>query len=66
MDGGPPSNTIDSEMAADFTDEEEVDAEVFDDEVDPDSSIADKTVTLSIAEDGTKVEAQIPNTGGQL
>ncbi|KAF8216810.1 hypothetical protein K438DRAFT_1558643 [Mycena galopus ATCC 62051] len=61
MDGGPPSNIIDSEMAADFTDEEEVDAEVFDDEVDPDNSIADKTVTLSIAEDGTKVEAQTPD-----
>ncbi|KAJ7739810.1 ubiquitin-protein ligase [Mycena metata] len=59
--GGPPSNILDSEMAADFTDEEEVDAEVFDDDVDPDNSIADKTVTLSIAEDGSKVEAQTPD-----
>jgi E3 ubiquitin-protein ligase TRIP12 len=41
---------MDSEIAADFTDEEEVGAEVFDDDVDPDNSIADKTVTLSIAE----------------
>ncbi|KAJ7231897.1 hypothetical protein B0H12DRAFT_1262703 [Mycena haematopus] len=61
IEGGPPSNVIDSEMAADFTDEEEVDAEVFDDDVDPDNSIADKTVTLSIAEDGSKVEAQTPD-----
>ncbi|KAJ6514891.1 hypothetical protein C8R47DRAFT_1275714 [Mycena vitilis] len=61
VEGGPASNMIDSEMAAEFTDEEEVDAEVFDDEVDPDSSIADKTVTLSIAEDGSKVEAQTPD-----
>lgn len=51
---------VDSEMAADFTDDE-VDAEVFDDEVDPDNSVADKTVTLSIAEDGSKVEAQTPD-----
>jgi E3 ubiquitin-protein ligase TRIP12 len=50
VEGGPPSNIIDSEMAAEFTDEEEVDAEVFDDDVDPDNSISDKTVTLSIAE----------------
>ncbi|KAJ7656329.1 hypothetical protein DFH06DRAFT_991588 [Mycena polygramma] len=61
VEGGPPSNMMDSEMAAEFTDEEEVDAEVFDDDVDPDSSIADKTVTLSIAEDGSKVEAQTPD-----
>ncbi|KAJ6581866.1 hypothetical protein B0H19DRAFT_1370075 [Mycena capillaripes] len=59
--GAPPSNIIDSEMAAEFTDEEEVDAEVFDEDVDPDNSIADKTVTLSIAEDGSKVEAQTPD-----
>ncbi|KAJ7117663.1 hypothetical protein C8R44DRAFT_199718 [Mycena epipterygia] len=61
IEGGPPSNVLDSEMAADFTDEEEVDAEVFDDDVDPDNSISDKTVTLSIAEDGSKVEAQTPD-----
>ena len=54
---------VDSEMQADFTDdeEEEVDAEVFDDEVDPDNSISDKTVTLSVTEDGSKVEAQTPD-----
>lgn len=34
---------------ADYTDDE-VDAEVFDDEDDPDTSMADKTVTLSVAE----------------
>ncbi|KAJ7180903.1 hypothetical protein C8R46DRAFT_985964 [Mycena filopes] len=61
VEGGPPSNLLDSEMAAEFTDDEEVDAEVFDDDVDPDNSIADKTVTLSIAEDGSKVEAQTPD-----
>ncbi|KAJ6520584.1 hypothetical protein DFH09DRAFT_1287453 [Mycena vulgaris] len=61
VEGGPPSNLIDSEMAADFTDEEEVDVEVFDDDVDPDNSISDKTVTLSIVEDGSKVEAQTPD-----
>ncbi|KAF7370365.1 Ubiquitin fusion degradation protein 4 [Mycena sanguinolenta] len=61
IEAAPPSNMIDSEMTADFTDEEEVDAEVFDDDVDPDNSIADKTVTLSIAEDGSKVEAQTPD-----
>ncbi|KAJ7252448.1 hypothetical protein C8J57DRAFT_1077385 [Mycena rebaudengoi] len=62
LDAAPPSGIIDSEMAAEFTDdEEEVDAEVFDEDVDPDNSISDKTVTLSVAEDGTKVEAQTPD-----
>ncbi|KAJ6620558.1 hypothetical protein B0H10DRAFT_2020828 [Mycena sp. CBHHK59/15] len=61
VEAAPPSNMLDSEIAADFTDDEEVDAEVFDEEVDPDNSISDKTVTLSIAEDGSKVEAQTPD-----
>ncbi|KAJ3996321.1 hypothetical protein F5050DRAFT_1571693 [Lentinula boryana] len=52
---------VDSEMQADFSDEE-VDAEVFDEEeVEPDHSISDKTVSLSVAEDGSKVEAQTPD-----
>ncbi|KAF7309015.1 Ubiquitin-protein ligase [Mycena kentingensis (nom. inval.)] len=56
------SNMVDSEMPeADYTDDEEVDAEVFDDEVDPDNSIADKTVTVSVGEDGSKIEAQTPD-----
>ncbi|KAJ7625532.1 hypothetical protein FB45DRAFT_921679 [Roridomyces roridus] len=65
---GPAGSIVDSEMAADFTDDEEIDAEVFDDEVDPDTSISDKTVTLSVAEGqfrpmlyGSKVEAQTPD-----
>ena len=46
-----PSDTIvDSELQADFSDDDEIDAEVFDDEVDPDTSISEKTITLSIAE----------------
>ena len=45
------NNVIDSGFAADFTDEEdEVDAEVFDDEVDPDTSLSEKTVTVSVVE----------------
>ena len=45
------NNVIDSGLAADFTDEEdEVDAEVFDDEVDPDTSLSEKTVTVSVVE----------------
>ncbi|KAJ3931783.1 MAG: hypothetical protein NXY57DRAFT_1048760 [Lentinula lateritia] len=52
---------VDSEMQAEFSDEE-LDAEVFDEEeVDPDNSISDKTVTLSVAEDGSKIEAQTPD-----
>ncbi|THU92737.1 hypothetical protein K435DRAFT_671560 [Dendrothele bispora CBS 962.96] len=51
---------MESELAGDFTDDE-VEAEVFDDDVDPDRSIADKTVNLSVAEDGSKVEAQTPD-----
>ncbi|KAF9245359.1 hypothetical protein BU15DRAFT_85677 [Melanogaster broomeanus] len=49
----------DSGFAAEFTDDE-VDAEVFDEDEDADPA-ADKTVTLSIAEDGGRVEAQTPD-----
>ncbi|KIL69369.1 hypothetical protein M378DRAFT_184532 [Amanita muscaria Koide BX008] len=59
--GSTPSDApIHSGFAADFTDDE-VGAEVFDEEVDQDQSTADKTVTLAIAEDGSKVEAQTPD-----
>jgi len=46
------NNVIDSGFAADFTDDEvdEADAEVFDDEVDPDTSLSEKTVTVSVVE----------------
>jgi E3 ubiquitin-protein ligase TRIP12 len=45
-------NVVDSGLQADFTDDEddEVDAEVFDDEVDPDTSLSEKTVTVSVVE----------------
>ncbi|KAF8889303.1 hypothetical protein BD779DRAFT_1611065 [Infundibulicybe gibba] len=61
----PPEPTVsetvvDTELQADFSDEE-LDAEVFDDEVDPEANISDKTVTLSIVEDGAKIEAQTPD-----
>lgn len=49
----------DGTLISDFTDDE-VDAEVFEDDDDIDSA-ADKTVTLSIADDGSKVEAQTPD-----
>ncbi|KAF9221474.1 hypothetical protein BS17DRAFT_758087 [Gyrodon lividus] len=48
-----------SGFAAEFTDEE-VDAEVFEEDEGGDP-VADKTVTLSIAEDGSRVEAQTPD-----
>ncbi|KAK2463605.1 hypothetical protein APHAL10511_004356 [Amanita phalloides] len=48
-------------LYAEFTDEEEVDADVFDEEVEQDQSSGDKTVTVSVAEDGSKVEAQTPD-----
>ncbi|KAJ7702191.1 hypothetical protein B0H17DRAFT_1127779 [Mycena rosella] len=60
VEGGPLSNMIDSEMAADFTNKE-VDAEVIDD-VDLDNSISDKTnYLLKVFLDGSKVEAQTPD-----
>ncbi|THH12821.1 hypothetical protein EW146_g7335 [Bondarzewia mesenterica] len=58
-----PSETVvneEAEFAADFTDDE-VDAEVFDDEMDADNSVTEKTVTLAVADDGSKVEAQTPD-----
>lgn len=48
------------EFTMDFTDDE-VEAEVFDDEMDPDNISADKTVTMSVMEDGSKIEAQTPD-----
>ncbi|KAJ7587961.1 ubiquitin-protein ligase [Mycena floridula] len=56
----PSETVVDSEIHADFSDDD-IDAEVFEDEVDPDNSMADKTVTLSVVEDGSKVEAQTPD-----
>ena len=52
VEPGPSDNIIDSGLQADFTDDEddEVDAEVFDDEVDPDTSLSEKTVTVSVVE----------------
>lgn len=41
---------VDSELQADFTDDEDIDAEVFDDEVDGDNTVSEKTVTVSVAE----------------
>ena len=40
----------DSEFAAEFSDDENFDAEVIDDDMDHDNSISEKTVTLSVAE----------------
>ncbi|KAF9563919.1 hypothetical protein CPC08DRAFT_632025 [Agrocybe pediades] len=51
---------VEPELEAEFSDDEDVDAEVFDDEVDAENAAADKTVNLSVAEDGSKVEAQTP------
>jgi len=46
----PSDTAVDSELHADFTDDEEVDAEVFDDEVDHEGTVAEKTVTLSVVD----------------
>ncbi|KAI0924248.1 hypothetical protein AcW2_005179 [Taiwanofungus camphoratus] len=57
------SGTIvhDAGFVADFTDDEvDVDAEVLDED-DPDTSISDKTITVSVGDDGSKVEAQTPD-----
>lgn len=48
-EAAPSDTVVESDLQADFTDEE-IDAEVFDEGADPDTSISDKTVTLSIAE----------------
>ncbi|KAI0794507.1 hypothetical protein C8Q74DRAFT_1365946 [Fomes fomentarius] len=58
-----PSETVvnDDEFAADFTDDEvDVDAEVIEED-DPDNSMADRTINVSVGEDGSKVEAQTPD-----
>ncbi|KAI0730615.1 hypothetical protein C8Q76DRAFT_644034 [Earliella scabrosa] len=59
-----PSETVvnDDEFAADFTDDEvDVDAEVIEEDDDLDNSMADKTINVSVGEDGSKVEAQTPD-----
>ncbi|KAH9924830.1 hypothetical protein B0H21DRAFT_781413 [Amylocystis lapponica] len=51
----------DAEFAAEFTDDElDVDAEVFE-EGDPDQSVSEKTITVSVGDDGSRVEAQTPD-----
>ena len=46
-----PSAAIPTLFEPDFSDDEdEIDAEVFNDELDPDASISDKTITLAVAE----------------
>uniref|UniRef100_D8Q152 HECT-type E3 ubiquitin transferase n=1 Tax=Schizophyllum commune (strain H4-8 / FGSC 9210) TaxID=578458 RepID=D8Q152_SCHCM len=54
------ANLVDAGLEADFTDDE-VDAEVMDEDEDPDNSVADKTITLNVGEDGENVEAQTPD-----
>jgi E3 ubiquitin-protein ligase TRIP12 len=48
VEPGPSDAIIDSGLQADFTDDEddEIDAEVFDDEIDPDASLSEKTATV--------------------
>lgn len=60
METTPSGTVVDTGLEAEFTDDE-IDADMFDDEVDPDNSVSDKTVTLSVVEDGSKVEAQTPD-----
>lgn len=48
-EAAPSDTVVDSDLRADFSDDE-IDAEVFDDEVDPDNSVSEKTVTLSVGE----------------
>ncbi|KAI0738636.1 hypothetical protein C8Q80DRAFT_1206571 [Daedaleopsis nitida] len=57
-----PSDTVvnDDEFTADFTDDEvDVDAEVIEED-DPDNSMADKTINVSV-DDDARVEAQTPD-----
>jgi E3 ubiquitin-protein ligase TRIP12 len=49
METTPSDTVVDTGLEAEFTDDE-IDADMFDDEVDPDSSVSDKTITLSIVE----------------
>ncbi|KAF4593200.1 Ubiquitin fusion degradation protein 4 [Pleurotus pulmonarius] len=52
-----PGDMLDSDFQADFS-EDDVDAELFDEE--GDNNGAEKTVNLSVVEDGSKVVAQTP------
>lgn len=61
VEPAPSETVVDSELQADFSDDEDIDAEVYDEEVDPDISVADKTISLSVIEDGSKIEAQTPD-----
>ncbi|PCH36373.1 hypothetical protein WOLCODRAFT_28515 [Wolfiporia cocos MD-104 SS10] len=55
------STVHEAEFAAEFTDDEvDVDAEVLEDEEHPHDPESDKTITVSVGDDGSKVEAQTP------
>ncbi|KIJ55771.1 hypothetical protein M422DRAFT_152050 [Sphaerobolus stellatus SS14] len=58
-----PSDTVvneDEDVRDDFA-EEDYEAEVFEDDVDADASVTETTITLNVADDGSKVEAQTPD-----
>jgi E3 ubiquitin-protein ligase TRIP12 len=67
-DAVPSEALLGPDLAADFSDDDddddddddEVDAEVVDEE-DADQSVTEKTVTVNVAEDGSKIEAQTPD-----
>lgn len=50
VEPAPSDTVVDSELQADFSDDEDIDAEVYDEEVDPDISVSDKTISLSVIE----------------
>ncbi|KAH9479473.1 E3 ubiquitin-protein ligase UPL3 [Psilocybe cubensis] len=62
VDPAPSETVVESEqLHAEFTDDEdEIDADVFEDEVDSENPMSEKTITLSVVEEGGKVEAQTP------
>ncbi|EKM50678.1 uncharacterized protein PHACADRAFT_264072 [Phanerochaete carnosa HHB-10118-sp] len=56
----PSETVVDDDFGADFTDDEvDVDAEVIDE--DGDQEVPDKTVNVSVGDDGSKVIAQTPD-----
>ncbi|KIY44943.1 hypothetical protein FISHEDRAFT_50340 [Fistulina hepatica ATCC 64428] len=60
MDEDRNASSSETPVPAEITDDE-VDAEVFDDEMDQDNGAGDRTINLSVADDGANIEAQTPD-----
>ncbi|EIN09595.1 hypothetical protein PUNSTDRAFT_120033 [Punctularia strigosozonata HHB-11173 SS5] len=60
-EAAPSETLVGGEEDHDVFPDEDVDDEIIDDDMDPDTSMNEKTITLSLVDDGSRVEAKTPD-----